>query len=288
MITKLKQFLSVFTGPRGIPGMQGPQGRRGESAYEIFKRHNPESTLTEYDWVNSLRQHHTPIEQFFAKWVASTWNQLPEDERDYYLELYKLGNPRAKGLAIKGVIDQLSELPEGAEVGDGYFYQGNLYVLLETGYWDIIGDLTQVSGATQGSAGIDLRAITIDTQDDDSVFSRSNDYEIAPGEVISVHTGLSIWIKDPHLAGFILPRSGLGSKHGIVLGNLVGLIDSDYQGELIVTLWNRSDKPFKLTKGDRIAQYLVVPRISFNLTFSDEYVEETQRGDGGFGSTGTR
>lgn len=222
---------------------------QGESAYDIYKRLNPTSTLTEEQWVGLIStpvRHEESVKKFFASWVKETWNQLPEEERNEYREAYKLNDCEKSPLKMS------------------------------------------TFGETTGSAGIDLRAITIRTQYTDSHFNRANRYGLSPGEVISVHTGLSIWIKDPHCAGFILPRSGLGSKHGIVLGNLVGLIDSDYQGELIVTLWNRSDKPFTLNKGERIAQYLVVPRIEFTLEFNDEYEEETRRGSGGFGSTGTK
>lgn len=294
---RIAKFLNQSSSGLGVPhtkGMCGPQGARGpqgESAYDIYKRLNPTSPLTEEQWIDSISvntQQKTNVKKFFASWVKETWNQLPEEERNGHREAYKLNDCEKPPLNFKGVIDNISELPEDADVGDTYFYRGVSYTYAESGTWANLRETMAIFGETTGSAGIDLRAITIRTQDTDSHFSRANSYELSPGEVISVHTGLSIWIKDPHCAGFILPRSGLGSKQGIVLGNLVGLIDSDYQGELIVTLWNRSDKPFTLKKGERIAQYLVVPRIEFTLEFNDEYLEETQRGSGGFGSTGTK
>ena len=127
--------------------------------------------------------------------------------------------------------------------------------------------------ATIGSAGLDLRACV-----DDAI-------EIQPGETILVKTGMSIYIQDPNFAGLILPRSGLGHKHGIVLGNLVGLIDSDYQGELMVSVWNRGQKPFTLEAGERLAQYVLVPVVQAEFEQVDEFVA-TERGAGGFGHTG--
>ena len=103
--------------------------------------------------------------------------------------------------------------------------------------------------ATTGSAGLDLRACL-----DEAI-------EIAAGETVLVKTGLAIYIEDPNFAGLILPRSGLGHKHGIVLGNLVGLIDSDYQGELMVSVWNRGQNTFRLEPGERLAQYVLVPVV---------------------------
>ena len=127
--------------------------------------------------------------------------------------------------------------------------------------------------ATTGSAGLDLRACV----DAATV--------IEPGQTVLVKTGLSIYIEDPHFAGLILPRSGLGHKHRIVLGNLVGLIDSDYQGELMVSVWNRSQTAFSLEPGERLAQYVLVPVIQAQFDIVNEF-EATERGAGGFGHTG--
>ncbi len=128
--------------------------------------------------------------------------------------------------------------------------------------------------ATQGSAGIDLRACTDGTT------------TVEPGETILIPTGMSIYIGDPTLAAVILPRSGLGHKHGIVLGNLVGLIDSDYQGQLQVSCWNRGDKAFSFEPGERIAQLVFVPVVQASLSIVEEF-EQSSRGEGGFGHTGT-
>ena len=106
-----------------------------------------------------------------------------------------------------------------------------------------------------------------------------------PGETHLLPTGIAIHISDPALAAILLPRSGLGHKHGIVLGNLVGLIDSDYQGQLMVSCWNRGDKTFVVEAGERIAQMVIVPVIQPEFHIVDEF-EESQRGTGGFGSTG--
>ena len=129
--------------------------------------------------------------------------------------------------------------------------------------------------ATEGSAGLDLRAVL------DAPLS------IPPGDTVLIKTGLAIHIADPNFAAVILPRSGLGHKKGIVLGNLVGLIDSDYQGELMISTWNRSKTPFVLEPFERLAQLVIVPvaRAEFNRV--DEF-KATDRGSGGFGSTGTR
>jgi dUTP pyrophosphatase len=108
---------------------------------------------------------------------------------------------------------------------------------------------------------------------------------ISPGETILIPTGISIYIQDPGLAATILPRSGLGHKHGIVLGNLVGLIDSDYQGPLMVSLWNRGNEPFDIQVGDRIAQLVIVPIVQTEFQIVDEFTA-TDRGEGGFGHTG--
>jgi dUTP pyrophosphatase len=129
------------------------------------------------------------------------------------------------------------------------------------------------SYGTPGSAGLDLRAC-IDAA-----------IEIAPGQTVLVPTGLSIYVEDPRYAALILPRSGLGHKHGIVLGNLVGLIDSDYQGQLMVSTWNRSSQSFTLEPMERLAQLVIVPIQQVELKIVDEFVESS-RGTGGFGSTG--
>ena len=127
--------------------------------------------------------------------------------------------------------------------------------------------------ATPGSAGMDLRACL-----QESVC-------IVPGETILIPTGLSIYIRDPGLAATILPRSGLGHKHGIVLGNLVGLIDSDYQGPLMVSLWNRSTRAFEVNVGDRIAQLVIVPIVQTDFHIVEEF-SASDRGTGGFGHSG--
>ena len=129
--------------------------------------------------------------------------------------------------------------------------------------------------ATPGSAGLDLRAMI-----DEPI-------TIWPNETRLIKTGLSIYISNPGLAAYILPRSGLGHKNGIVLGNLVGLIDSDYQGELLISCWNRSDDPFKVNVGDRIAQLVIVPVVRAQFKIVDQFVA-SERGEGGFGSSGDR
>jgi dUTP pyrophosphatase len=127
--------------------------------------------------------------------------------------------------------------------------------------------------ATPGAAGLDLRACV------------EGPLEIRPGQTILVRTGMAIHLADPGLAAMILPRSGLGHKHGIVLGNLVGLIDSDYQGELMVSVWNRGQEPFTLHPLDRIAQLVVVPVLQVGFNVVDDFAA-SHRGEGGFGSTG--
>ena len=109
---------------------------------------------------------------------------------------------------------------------------------------------------------------------------------LAPGAVELLPTGIAVYIEDPTLAGLLLPRSGLGHKHGIVLGNLVGLIDSDYQGQLFVSVWNRSGEPFSIEAGDRIAQLVIVPVVQISFNVVEEFVT-TERGSGGFGSSGS-
>jgi dUTP pyrophosphatase len=113
------------------------------------------------------------------------------------------------------------------------------------------------------------------------------DITLEPGQTVLIPTGLSIYIADPGLAALVLPRSGLGHKHGIVLGNLVGLIDSDYQGELMVSCWNRGQTTFTITVGERIAQLMLVPVVQAHFKLVDEF-EQTERGAGGFGHSGTR
>ena len=127
--------------------------------------------------------------------------------------------------------------------------------------------------ATAGSAGLDLRACL------DAALT------LAPGSAELVPTGLAIHLEDPGLAAVILPRSGLGHRHGVVLGNLVGLIDSDYQGQLMVSCWNRSREAFTVHPGDRIAQLIVVPVIQVALEVVESF-EDTARGAGGFGHSG--
>ena len=127
--------------------------------------------------------------------------------------------------------------------------------------------------ATDGSAGMDLRAALEEST------------VINPGETLLIPTGISIYVEDPNMAAVILPRSGLGHKHGIVLGNLVGLIDSDYQGQLFVSCWNRGDTSFTIEVGDRIAQLVIVPVIQAELDIVDDFVK-SHRGAGGFGHSG--
>lgn len=127
--------------------------------------------------------------------------------------------------------------------------------------------------ATPGSAGLDLRACIAEP------------LTVAPGQTTLVPTGMAIHLADPGLAAMILPRSGLGHKHGIVLGNLVGLIDSDYQGELMVSVWNRSQTEFLLSPLDRIAQLVIVPILQVGFNVVDEF-DISKRGESGFGSTG--
>lgn len=128
--------------------------------------------------------------------------------------------------------------------------------------------------ATPGSAGLDLRAML------------NEDIVLEPGQTVLIPTGLSIFVADPGLAALILPRSGLGHKHGIVLGNLVGLIDSDYQGELMVSCWNRGQDSFRIAIGERIAQLVLVPVVQARFELVDEF-DQTQRGAGGFGHSGS-
>lgn len=131
------------------------------------------------------------------------------------------------------------------------------------------------SRATDGSAGIDLRACL-----DEPLL-------IKAGETVLVKTGLAIYIADPDYVGLIMPRSGLGHKHGIVLGNLTGVIDADYQGEIMVSIWNRSQTDYTLQPAERMAQYLVVPVIRPTFDIVPDFSDISMRGTGGFGSSGT-
>lgn len=127
--------------------------------------------------------------------------------------------------------------------------------------------------ATIGSAGLDLRAMITES------------IQLEPGQTLLIPTGLAIYIEDRTIAAMVLPRSGLGHKHGIVLGNLVGLIDSDYQGQLQISCWNRGDSVFTIEPGDRIAQLILVPVIQAQLDITDSF-KESERAEGGFGHTG--
>ncbi|MCW8885999.1 MAG: dUTP diphosphatase [Motiliproteus sp.] len=129
------------------------------------------------------------------------------------------------------------------------------------------------SYATPGSAGLDLRACL----DEDLV--------LEPGQTVLIPTGLSIHIEDPNLCAMLLPRSGLGHKHGVVLGNLVGLIDSDYQGQLMVSCWNRGHQTFTVTPGERISQMVLVPVVQAEFDIVEEF-SDSHRGEGGFGHSG--
>ncbi len=130
--------------------------------------------------------------------------------------------------------------------------------------------------ATPGSAGLDLRACL-----DAPLTLQANAWQLVP-------TGMAIHLNDPAYAALILPRSGLGHKHGIVLGNLVGLIDSDYQGQLMVSAWNRSDVAFTIEPMERIAQLVIVPVVQAQFNLVDEFAQASERGEGGYGSTGKR
>lgn len=129
--------------------------------------------------------------------------------------------------------------------------------------------------ATPGSAGLDLRA------------SLDAPLTLQPGQTELIATGLAVWLRDPGYCAMILPRSGLGHKHGIVLGNLVGLIDSDYQGPLMISCWNRGAAPYTIAPLDRLAQLVVVPVVQARFEQVDSF-DASQRGEGGFGSTGAR
>lgn len=129
------------------------------------------------------------------------------------------------------------------------------------------------SYATEGSAGLDLRACL------------DEPYELLPGASQLIPTGLAIHIADPHMAAIILPRSGLGHKHGLVLGNLVGLIDADYQGPLQISCWNRGSNSYVIQPGERIAQLVIMPILRAEFSIVEEFAS-SQRGDGGFGHSG--
>ena len=138
----------------------------------------------------------------------------------------------------------------------------------------LIGDSIPLPGySTKGSAGLDLRACI------------ESEITLTPGDCKLIPTGIAIYLADPGYAALILPRSGLGHKHGIVLGNLVGLIDSDYQGELMISCWNRGKTEFCITPGDRIAQMVIVPVHQTSFTLVKDFAE-TERGEDGFGSSG--
>lgn len=128
--------------------------------------------------------------------------------------------------------------------------------------------------ATPGSAGLDLRACL-----QEPLTLAANAWQLVP-------TGIAIYLHNPAYAALIVPRSGLGHKHGIVLGNLVGLIDSDYQGQLMVSAWNRSDQPFTIEPMERIAQLVIVPVVQAQFNVVNEFQAATERGEGGYGSTG--
>lgn len=128
--------------------------------------------------------------------------------------------------------------------------------------------------ATSGSAAVDLRACI------------DEEMTILPAQTVLIGTGMAIYIANPSYAGLILPRSGLGHKHGIVLGNLVGLIDSDYQGEIMISVWNRGDQPFSLAPAERLAQYMLVPVMSVDFDVVQEFHNQSDRGAGGFGHSG--
>jgi dUTP diphosphatase len=134
-------------------------------------------------------------------------------------------------------------------------------------------DLPLPKRATSGSAGLDLRACI------------DQPIDLPPGATELIPTGIAIHLADPGLAALIVPRSGLGHRHGIVLGNLVGLIDSDYQGEILISCWNRGQKPFRIEPGERLAQLVVVPVVPVEFEVVESF-EQSRRGAGGFGHTG--
>lgn len=132
-----------------------------------------------------------------------------------------------------------------------------------------------ITYATPGSAAFDLRACIEEPS-----------LTIQPGECKLIPTGLKVWLDDPAVAGLILPRSGLGHKHGLILGNGTGLIDSDYQNQLFVSVWNRSIQPYEIQQHERIAQYVVVPVLQVEPVVVKSFAAESERGEKGFGSSG--
>ena len=147
--------------------------------------------------------------------------------------------------------------------------------------------------ATEGSAGLDLRAMFPELDKDGYKFQNwfenkdgTKGFWLSPDQTVLMPTGISIHIKDPTLAATILPRSGLGHTNGIVLGNLVGLIDSDYQGQLFVSMWNRSKTPFRVVLGERIAQLVILPIVQASFNIVDSFEDTSERAEGGFGHSG--
>ena len=128
--------------------------------------------------------------------------------------------------------------------------------------------------ATPGAAGVDLRAVL------------DEPLTLLPGDTKLLHTGIAVYLRTPGYAGLILPRSGLGHKHGIVLGNLVGLLDADYEGEILLSCWNRSSESFTINPGERLAQLVIVPILQPRFMVVQEFSEKSVRGEGGFGHTG--
>lgn len=131
------------------------------------------------------------------------------------------------------------------------------------------------SYATSSSAGLDLRAMS------------EEDFVLKPNEVKLVPTGLSVYLEDPNYVGLLFPRSGTGHKKGLVLGNLTGVIDADYQGPLMLSLWNRSQEDVLVSVGERVAQYVVVPCMQIDIEYVEIFRDQTDRAEGGFGSTGS-
>ena len=152
--------------------------------------------------------------------------------------------------------------------------QGNDEVTVQVRFLDERIAARPPQYATPGAAGMDLRAAI------------AAPFELEPGATALVPTGIALHLADPGLAALILPRSGLGHKHGIVLGNLVGLIDSDYQGEILVSLWNRGDEAFVVEPLARIAQLVIVPVLQAQFNIVQEFSAASERGEGGYGSTG--